>query len=138
MPGVRLGFFPLDEKLQLGEHCWTPETVKQMVKLGVEIPSYRRAAENFSDLTKVGVSKSRLGELVKLYGGKIVSQQEAEATAMVTPPAQEEVITVRQMPQPDSEVMALSMVAHFLVRPSRMSSFGLVPWKSHPQSNNWT
>ena len=54
-----------------------------MVKLGAEIPSYRRAAENFSDLTKVGVSKRRLGELVKFYGGKIVEQQEAEATAMV-------------------------------------------------------
>jgi hypothetical protein len=106
---VRLGFFPLDEKLQVGEHCWTPETVKQMVKLGVEIPSYRRAAENFSDLTKVGVSKSRLGELVKLYGSKIVTQQAAEASAMVKPPTQQEVITVRQMPQPDSEVMALSM-----------------------------
>jgi len=109
VPGVKLGFSPLDEKLQLGEHCWTPETVKQMVRLGAEIPSYRRAAENFSDLTKVGVSKSRLGELVKLYGGKIVVQQEAEATAMVKPPAKEEVITMRQMSQPDSEVMALSM-----------------------------
>ena len=109
MPGVRPGFFPLDESLQLGEHCWTPETVKQMVRLGVEIASYRRAAENFSELTKVGVSKSRLGELVKLYGGKIVVQQEAEARAMVKPPAQEEVITMRQMPQPDREVMTLSM-----------------------------
>jgi len=80
-----------------------------MVKLGAEIPSYRRAAENFSELTKVGVSKSRLGELVKLYGGQLVAQQEAEATAMVKAPTKEEVITVRQMPQPDSEVMAVSM-----------------------------
>ena len=93
----------------MGAHGWTPGTVKQMVRLGTEIPSYRRAAENFSDLTKVGVSKSRLGELVKLYGGQIVVQQEAEARAMVKAPAKEAVITVRQMPQPDSEVMALSM-----------------------------
>lgn len=104
-----MGFFPLDDRLQLGAHSWTPETVKQMVRLGTEIPSYRRAAENFSDLTKVGVSKSRLGELVKIYGGQIVVQQEAEATAMVKAPAKEKVITARQMPQPDSEVMALSM-----------------------------
>ena len=55
------------------------------------------------------MSKSRLGELVQLYGGKIVSQQEAEARAMVKPPVKEEVITMRQIPQPDSEVMALSM-----------------------------
>lgn len=80
-----------------------------MVKLGTEIPSYRRAAQNFSDLTKVGVSKSRLAELVKLYGGQIVVQQEAEAIAMVKAPAKEAVVPAGQMPQPDSEVMALSM-----------------------------
>lgn len=109
MAGVSEGFFPLDERLQMGQHCWTPETVKQIVKLGTEIPSYRRAAQNFSDLTQVGVSKSRLGELVKLYGGQIVDHQEAEAAAMGQAPAQEEVSTVRQMAQPDREVMALSM-----------------------------
>ena len=79
MPAVKPGFFPLDEQLQLGEHSWTPGTVKQMVKLGVEIPSYRRAAQNYVELTEVGVSKSQLGELAKTYGGKIVAQQAAEA-----------------------------------------------------------
>lgn len=80
-----------------------------MVKLGTEIPSYRRAAENFSELTKVSVSKSRLGDLVKVYGGKIVVQQQLEAEAMVKPPAKDEVVVLRDMPQPDREVMALSM-----------------------------
>jgi len=94
-----MGFFPLDETLRLGEHNWTPETVKQIVKLGVEIPSYRRAAQDFTELTKVGVSKSSLGELVKRYGGQLVAQQEAEATAMVKAPAQaEEVVTRRDLP----------------------------------------
>jgi hypothetical protein len=106
---VKLGFFPLDEQLQLGGHCWTPGTVKQIVKLGTEIPSYRRAVENFEELTKVGVSKSSLGQLVKTYGGKIVGQQQAEAQAMVQPPAKDELIVPRQMPQPDSEVMVVSM-----------------------------
>ncbi len=109
MSTVKVDFFPLDERLQLGEHCWTPETVKQIVKLGTEIPSYRRAAKNFEELTKVGVSKSSLGGLVKTYGGKIVAQQEAEAEATVKAPAKDEVITVRHIPQPDSEVMAVSM-----------------------------
>ena len=104
-----MGFFPLDERLQLGEHCWSPETVKQMVKLGTEIPSYRRAVENFTELTKVGVSQSMLGEMVKTYGGKIVIQQQVEAEAMVKAPAKDEVVVPRQMPPPDSEVMALSM-----------------------------
>ncbi len=80
-----------------------------MVKLGVEIPSYRRAAQNYVELTEVGVSKSQMGELVKLYGGKIVVQQEAEAEAMVKPPAGDEIIGPRHMPLPDSEVMAVSM-----------------------------
>lgn len=104
-----MGFFPLDEALGLGEHCWTPETVKQMVKLGVEIPSYRRAVENFSELTGVWVSKSSLGELVKGYGSRLVGQQDAEATAMVKAPGKEDILIPRQMPPPDSEVMAVSM-----------------------------
>lgn len=109
MPSVKLGFSPLDEQLYLGEHNWTPETVKQMVKLGTEIPSYRRAVENFAELTKVGVSKSSLGHLVKRYGGKIVVHQQAEAEATVKPPAKDEVGLLREMPRPDSEVMVLSM-----------------------------
>jgi hypothetical protein len=80
-----------------------------MVKLGVEIPSYRRAAQNYVELTQVGVSKSQLGELAKTYGGKIVKQQTLEAEAMVKPPVRDEIIVPRDMPQPDSEVMALSM-----------------------------
>ena len=58
----KTGLFPLDEQLQLGEHTWSPETVKQIVKLGVEIPSYRRAAVNYSELTQVGVSKSKVAD----------------------------------------------------------------------------
>lgn len=80
-----------------------------MVKLGAEVPSYRRAAQNFTELTKVGVSKSRLGDLVTMYGSKLVAQQAAEAEATVKAPAKDEVITVRQIPQPDSDVMAISM-----------------------------
>jgi hypothetical protein len=38
-----------------------------------------------------------------------VGQQQAEAQAMVQPPAQDELIVPRQMPQPDSEVMVVSM-----------------------------
>lgn len=106
---MKVGFFPLDEWLYLGEHHWSPETVKHIVRQGTEIPSHRRAAASFEGMTKIPISKSSLGRLVTLYGGKIVRQQQAEAEAMVKPPAKEEVITIRQMPRPDSEVMALSM-----------------------------
>jgi hypothetical protein len=105
---VKLGFFPLDERLQLGGHSFTPGTLKQMVKLGVEIASYRRAAENFTELTQVGVSKSWLAELVQSYGGKVVAQQAAEAEAMVKAPAKEDPLVWRTIPTPDSEVMNVS------------------------------
>lgn len=109
VPSVQLGFFPLDEQLSLGEHSWSPETVKQIVRQGTEIPSHRRAAASFEAMTKIPVSKSSLGRLVTLYGGQIVAQQQGEAEAMVKAPAKAEVITVREMPRPDSEVMAISM-----------------------------
>jgi hypothetical protein len=40
---------------------------------------------------------------------KMVAQQAAEAEATVKPPAEDEVLTVRQIPPPDSEVMVVSM-----------------------------
>jgi hypothetical protein len=109
VPSVKVGFFPLDERLYLGEHVWSPETVKQIVRQGTEIPSHRRAASSYEALTKIAVSKSSMGRLLKLYGGKMVEQQQAQAEAMVKPPPKEEVITMRQMPQPESEIMAISI-----------------------------
>ena len=106
---AKVGFSPLDEQLYLGAHCWTPETVQQIVRQGVEIASHRRAALSFEEMTKIGVSKSSLGRLVTLYGSKLVVQQQAEAQATVKPPVSDEVMTVRDMPQPDGEVMAISM-----------------------------
>lgn len=106
---MKVDFPPLDEELNLGEHVWSPETVKQIVKQGTEIASYRRAAESYEEMTKIGVSKSSMGRLVKEYGSKIVKIQEEEAESMVKPPRKDEVITKRDMPEPDSEVMSLSM-----------------------------
>jgi hypothetical protein len=106
---VKVGFFALDEQWQLGEHSWSPETVKQIVRQGSEIASHRRAAASFEAMTKMPVSKSSLGRLVTQYGSQIVAQQQAEAEAMVKPPAKEEVVPMREMPQPESEVMAISM-----------------------------
>ena len=109
MPDVKAGFFPLDKQLHLGDHSWSPQTVKQIVKLGTEIPSYRRAAENFAELTQVGVGKSSIAELVSTYGGRLVEIQQAQAEATVKAPAPEAVPTVRHMPKPDSEIMAVSL-----------------------------
>lgn len=103
-----MGFFPLDERLKLGGHSWTPESIKQALSLGVEIPSYRRAAARFEGLTKLPLSKSSLNRLAKEYGGQVVTQQAAEAEAMVKAPAKEEEIVWREIPEPDSAVMNVS------------------------------
>src|SRR5262245_27268272 len=55
---VAVVFFPLDRRLQLSRHTWSPQTIQQAVRLAVEIPSHRRAAAAFSELTGVALSKS--------------------------------------------------------------------------------
>ena len=83
---ARGAFFPLDERLQLGEHSWTPQSIKEAVGLGVEIASYRRAAERFEALTKLGLSKSSLQRLTDEAGQVVVERQKLEAEAMVKAP----------------------------------------------------
>lgn len=103
-----VAFFPLDRKLGLTKHNWSPETIRNAVGLGVEIPSYARAAAAFEALTHVPLSKSSLQRMVQIVGGEVVSQQAAEATAMVRVPKHEEEVVWREVPEPDSEVMAVS------------------------------
>jgi len=109
VPTAKVGFSPLDERLQLGEHSWTSETIKEAIGLGLEIPSYRRAARRFEGLTKMPMSKSSLARLVNEYGGKLVVQQAVEAEATVKAPKRGEEIVWREIPEPDSEVMAVSL-----------------------------
>lgn len=101
-------FFPLDRRLKLSKHNWSPQTVQQAVRLAVEIPSYRRAAAAFGEFTGVWMSKSTLQRLCQEAGSVLVQQQEAEAQAMITVPKQEEEITPRAVVLPDSEVMSVS------------------------------
>jgi hypothetical protein len=103
------GIFLLDKELKLKKHSWTPATMEQAVRLGVEIASYERAAAVFTDISGVSLGKSSLQQLVQEYGGQLVEKQVAEAEAMVKPPAQGEVeIEWRKIPQPTSETMRLS------------------------------
>jgi hypothetical protein len=106
---VKRGFFPLDEQLKLGEHSWTPASIREVVALAAEIPSFRRAARRFVALTKSPLSKSSLDRLAKEYGLRVVAEQAAEAEATVKAPERGEEIVWRQLPEPDSEVMAISL-----------------------------
>ena len=106
---MKRAFFPLDERLGLGEHSWTPGTIQEALSLAVDIPSYRRAAQRYEELTHLGLSKSSLQRLCQEYGEQVVTQQAAEAEAMMRVPAKDEEEVWRQVPEPESEVMSLSM-----------------------------
>ena len=77
--------------------------------MSVEVPSYARAAAQFSELTHVNLSKSSLQELVKTYGGRLVARQAHEAQAMVEIPHEETEVVWREIAEPPSEVMNISM-----------------------------
>lgn len=104
-----MGFFPLDQQLKLVKHAWTPETIQVAVRFGVEIASYRRAAESFEAATRIAMSKSSMAELVNEYGGRLVVAQAEEAEATVRAPESEEQVIQREIPEPDSPVMNVSM-----------------------------
>jgi hypothetical protein len=81
----------------------------QAVRMGVEIASYARAAAQFSELTHVHLSKSALQRLVNDVGDRLVAVQGAEAVAMVQVPKQESEVVWREVPEPDSDCMNISM-----------------------------
>lgn len=82
--------------------------MRQALRLGVEIPSYRRAAAAFSDLTQLAISKSALQRLVNDAGQVVVTQQAAQAEAMVRVPSKEDEVVWRTLAEPDSEIMNVS------------------------------
>ena len=79
------------------------------MRSGLEIPSYRRAAEQFSDLSHVSLSKSSMQRLMNEYGQRLVDVQAAEAVAMVQVPSQEAEVTWRQAVEPERDCMNISM-----------------------------
>ena len=100
-------FFPLDRRLKLSKHLWSPQTIQQAVRLAVEIPSHRRAAAAFSELTGVSITKSSLQRLCEEAGSKVVVKQSIEAKAVVAMPKHDEEVK-RKVVKPHSEVMSVS------------------------------
>ena len=96
------------------KHAWSQGTIEAALRLGVEIASYERAAESFSALTHVPLSKSSLQRLVNEYGGQLVAAQTVEAQAMVTVPKTSEEVVWRKRIEPDSPVMAVSVDGVFI------------------------
>ena len=108
-PECGSGLFPLDLRLNLTCYSWTPGTIEQAISMGIEVASYKRAVAQFTKLTHVGLSKSSLQRLVGDYGGKLVDLQEAEAVATVQVPREEVEVIWREIPEPDSNCMNISI-----------------------------
>jgi hypothetical protein len=92
----------------LSHHSWSPATIRLALRQAVEIPSFARGATNFTELTGVPLSESALQRLAVEYGEAVVQADEQEAAAMVRVPKEEEAVLWRRIPEPDSEVMAVS------------------------------
>jgi hypothetical protein len=86
-------------------HSWTAETIEHALRLAVDIPSFRRAAESFEALTHVSLSKSSLEELTKEYGTELVEQQAQESEALAPGGVGEE----WESPPAAGETMAVSL-----------------------------
>lgn len=82
--------------------------IRMALRQGVEIPSYARGASNFTELTGVPLSESALHRMTIEYGEAAVEEEKREAEAMVRVPKEEEAVLWREIPEPDSEVMAVS------------------------------
>ena len=108
-PECGQGISPLDQRLHLTARSWTPATIVQALRMSIEISSYARAAAQFSELTHVILSQSSLHELVNEYGGHLVERHAEEAQATVAMPSEETEEVWREIPEPPSKVMNISM-----------------------------
>ncbi len=107
---MEVGFFPLDRRLRLVRHSWSPATIKNAVEVAIQIPSYARAATSLQGLTRIPLSRSSLQQLTCEYGERLVALQESEAEAMVRLPAGvSEGEVWRAIAEPDSAQMAVAM-----------------------------
>ncbi len=108
MTSVRVVFSPLDRKLKLTAHAWSQRTIENALRIGAEIPSYKRAAESFTALTGVAISKSSMQRLVNESGQLLVAHEAAEARAIVATPKATDEVVWRERVTPASEIMAVS------------------------------
>ncbi len=108
MQTARAVFFPLDHRLKLSKHVWSPQTIRQAVRLGTEIASFERTSRFLQELTGISFSKSSLQRLTGELGKAAAAKAAQVARAMTQVPTREEAIVWRTPPQPPSETIAVS------------------------------
>jgi hypothetical protein len=104
-----VGFSPLDQRLGLVHHSWTPGTIGGALRLAVDVPSYHRAAEHYQELTHVSLSKSSLQLLMLEYGGELVEEQAQEAEELASPMLGQSDGHPPETPAAAGETMAVSL-----------------------------
>jgi hypothetical protein len=87
---------------------WSPQTIRQAVRLGTEIASFERASQFLQELTGVSFSKSSLHRLTGELGKAAAAHAAQVARAMMQVPTCEDEVIWRTPPQPPSEVVSVS------------------------------
>src|SRR5215211_7732147 len=83
---ARAVFFPLDHRLKLSKHVWSPQTICQAVRLGTEIASFERTSRILQELTGISFSKSSLQRLTGELGKAAAAKEAQVARAMTQVP----------------------------------------------------
>lgn len=75
-----LGFFPLDEELELLPGCLTPHAYESLVRLGARLPSFELAMQELAFLQKVTLSEATGRRWTEAAGAayEVVQAQEVE------------------------------------------------------------
>jgi hypothetical protein len=105
---ARAVFFPLDQRLKLSQHVWSPQTIRQAVRLGTEIASFERTSQFLQELTGISLSKSSLHRLTAELGKAAAVQAAQVARRMMQVPTHEAEVHWRKPPQPPSETVSVS------------------------------
>jgi hypothetical protein len=87
---------------------WSPQTIRQAVRLGTEIASYERTSRFLQELTGVSFSKSSLQRLTGEMGKVAAAQAAQVARAMTQVPSREDEVIWRKPPAPPSETISVS------------------------------
>lgn len=87
---------------------WSPQTIRQAVRLGTEIASFERTSRVLQELTGISFSKSSLQRLTGELGKAAAAQEAQVARAMTQVPTREEEVIWRKSPEPPSETLSVS------------------------------
>lgn len=91
MPTAVVGFFPLDEQLQLWEQHWSEQVVKQAVWLS-GLMEYAQAAEVLAKVGQVAISPSSVWRRTKVWGESCQAVEAARQAASSALPPPSEII----------------------------------------------